>query len=245
MTLLLCALVLGILPSADEGDAHFARIDYPAALASYERGMKEHPGSPDLSWRIARVCVCMAEVAEEPERGEWLSRGEESARMSIRADSLRPEAYVWLAAALGYRAYFGGGKDQVTLSWEILRLTDRAVELDPGNDAAFSIRGSVYRALGNAGWLKRQLALLFIGPVPEGGFPEGEKALRKAISLAPEVMRHRYELGVLYLDWGKEEEAMAEFRAAEGLPPRVAIDRPRLEKIREFLGREKALPASR
>jgi tetratricopeptide (TPR) repeat protein len=245
MTILLTALLLGILPLVGEGDAHFTRMDYPAALAAYERGLEEHPGSPELLWRIARVCVCVAEVAGDAERVEWLSRGEESARLSLRADSLHPEAYVWLAAALGYRAYFGGGKDQVTLSWEILRLTDRAIELDPENDAAFSIRGSVYRALGNAGWLKRQLALLFIGPVPEGGFPEGEKALRTAISLAPDVMRHRYELGVLYLDWGREEEAMAEFRVAEGLPVRVAIDRPRLEKIREFLGREKASPASR
>jgi tetratricopeptide (TPR) repeat protein len=238
MMIFLCALLCAIVPSAEEGDAHFARMDYPGALMAYERGLQEHPESPDLLWRIARVCVCRAEVAGEGERGEWLSRGEESARMSLRADSLRPEAYVWLAAALGYRAYYGGGKDQVTLSWEILRLTDRAIELDPQNDAAFSIRGSVYRALGNAGWLKRQLALLFIGPVPEGGYPEAEKALRRAIALAPDVMRHRYELGVLYLDWGKEEEAMAEFRVAEGLPLRVAIDRPRLEKIRKFLGRE-------
>jgi hypothetical protein len=48
-------------------------------------------------------------------------------------------------------------------------------------------------------------------------------------------MRHRYELAVLYLDWGKRGEARTVLLEAEKLPVRVAIDRPRLEKIRELL----------
>jgi Tfp pilus assembly protein PilF len=83
--------------------------------------------------------------------------------------------------------------------------------------------------------LQRQLATLFFGGLPPGGFPESEEALRHAIQLAPQVMRHHYELGVLYLDWGKTEDARKAFRAVVELPVRVAIDRPRLAKARQFL----------
>ena len=59
--------------------------------------------------------------------------------------------------------------------------------------------------------------------------------LKKAIDLAPDVMRHQYELGVLYLDMDRKEEARKVLQRAATLPIRVAIDRPRLKKIQEIL----------
>jgi hypothetical protein len=48
-------------------------------------------------------------------------------------------------------------------------------------------------------------------------------------------MRHHYELGVLYLDWGRVVEARQVLLHAAKLPIRVAIDRQRVEKIRQLL----------
>ena len=48
-------------------------------------------------------------------------------------------------------------------------------------------------------------------------------------------MRHHYELGILYIDMGKKEEARRSLETAAALPVRTAIDRPRLQKIRELL----------
>jgi hypothetical protein len=59
--------------------------------------------------------------------------------------------------------------------------------------------------------------------------------LLEAIAIAPEIMRHRYELGILYIDMGRIPEACASFENASHLPVRVAIDRPRLEKIKAYL----------
>jgi hypothetical protein len=50
-------------------------------------------------------------------------------------------------------------------------------------------------------------------------------------------MRHQYELGILYIDMGREEEARQALEAAGRLPVKTAIDRPRLEKIHELLSR--------
>jgi tetratricopeptide (TPR) repeat protein len=107
--------------------------------------------------------------------------------------------------------------------------------LNPRDDAALSIRGSFFRALGNVGWLKKQLAALFVGTIPDGGFAEAESALLAAAEIAPDIMRHKYELGILYLDMGRKADACNAFSQAARLPVRVAIDRPRLAKIRGFL----------
>lgn len=232
--LLLLPLVL-LRPSLAEGDDAFLRMDYPAAIRAYQSVLETSPADARVLWRVARVHVCMAETAAEPERTRWLQQAEEVARRAIAADSTLAEGHTWLAAALGYTALSSGMSEQVRLAWEILAETGEALALNPRDDAAYSIRGSLYRALGNAGWLRRQVARLFVGALPPGGYSEGEEAFRQAITIAPDVKRHQYELGVLYLDWGRLEEAKQALERARDLPVRVAIDRPRQEKIEELL----------
>jgi tetratricopeptide (TPR) repeat protein len=178
----------------------------------------------------------MGEVLEEPaDRAPLLKRAEDYARRSIGIDSLTAEGHIWLAGALGYLALDADIRDQVRLSRELLDETTRALRINPAADGALSIRGSFYRALGNVGWLKRQLAGVFLGKIPDGGFPEAEAALLQAVALAPEIMRHHYELGVLYLDWGRTEDARRALKQAAELQIRTAIDRPRKEKALRLL----------
>ena len=225
------------LPEAiSSGDEAFVRIDYPAASALYEGALPEHPGEPDLLWRLARVSVCMAEVAEADTRDRLLSLAEGYARRCISADSMRGEGHTWLAGALGYLALDAATERKLAISRELQHEAERAVELNPGDDVAWSILGSFYRALGNVGWLERALASLFVGSVPGGGYSEAESALRKAVAIAPDIMRHHYELGILYMDMGRKDEARRSLEKGAALPVRTAIDRPRLAKIRDLLG---------
>ena len=222
----------GLIRSGDEA---FERIEYPAAIARYEEALADHPGEPELLWRLARVDVCLAEVAEGDVRGKLLADADKYARQCIAGDSAKGEGHTWLAAALGYIALDAGTEKKISLSRELVREARRATELNPEDDAAWSILGSFYRALGNVGWLERALASLFIGSVPRGGYAEAESALTRAIAIAPGIMRHHYELGVLYIDMGRTDEARRALETAAGLPVKTAIDRPRLEKIRELL----------
>jgi len=217
------------------GDEAFFRIEYPAAISAYEEELHSYPDDPALLWRLARVYVCAGEVTEGEEGEAYFRSAERYARRCISSDSASVEGHTWLAASLGYRALSAGLKDQVRLTNELYDEVRKAIALDPGNDAAYSILGSFYRALGNVGWLQRHVAAVLLGGIPDGGFAEGEAALKKAISLAPDVMRHQYELGVLYLDWDRNEEARAVLERAATLPIRVAIDRPRLAKIKQLL----------
>ena len=217
------------------GDEAFFRIDYPTAIAAYEHNVQSYPGDAEIFWRLARVYVCMGEVKDNDEAETLFLKAEAYARTCIRLDSSNAEGHTWLAAALGYSALNAGMKEQLRLTNELQAEIDKALALNPHNDAAYSIRGSLYRTLGNLGWLQRQLATLLLGSVPPGGFEEAEVALKHAIAYAPDVMRHHYELGVLYLDWDRTDEAKKELEIAVTLPVRVAIDRPRLAKIKQLL----------
>ncbi len=218
------------------GDRYFIKIDYPEAIEAYEGALAQDPRNAGVLWRLARVYVCKGEVLDDPaDRAPLIKRAEDYARRSIDLDSLTAEGHTWLAGALGYLALDADMRDQVRLSRELLDETTRALRINPRADGALSIRGSFYRALGNVGWLKRQLAAVFLGKIPDGGYPEAEAALLQAVALAPDIMRHRYELGVLYLDWDRPEDARRALTRAASLEIRTAIDRPRKEKALRLL----------
>ncbi|MEK6572196.1 MAG: tetratricopeptide repeat protein, partial [Bacteroidota bacterium] len=101
---------------------------------------------------------------------------------------------------------------------------DRSISLNPADDIAHSILGSFYMALGNVSWMERQLAAIFIGNLPEGGYDESESALRKAIALSPGVIRHHFELGELYMEQDRYREALEEFQQVVALPVLLASD---------------------
>ncbi len=216
------------------GDADFVGLRYSQALHIYDSVAVACPADPHVLWRMSRVCICMGDVESDDKREDLYRRAESYARRCIAADSMIAEGHTWLGAALGSIAMFEGGKRKVHLCVEIKRELDRAILLNPGDDVAYSILGSFYRALGNISWIERQFANLFLGKLPEGGFEDGEKALKQAIGLAPNIMRHQYELGMLYKNWERFQEAKAAFKRAAQLPILLASDiKTRSEAVRQ------------
>ena len=232
-----CLSVGGETPAAvlANADDAFFRMDYPGAIASYEGMLQANPTDPSILWRLARAYVCLAEPIEDARRGALCKKAEDYARRCMVLDPVIPEAHTWLAGALGYLALDTTMKRQADLSYEILAETGKALALNPHDDAALSIRGSLFRALGNVSWFERRLAGLLFGGIPNGGYDEAEESLKLAIAAAPDVMRHTYELGVLYIDMGRLQDARAAFEKVLTLPIRVTIDKPRQQKARELL----------
>ena len=239
MTVLLIILILFPVggESSFPGDREFFGMNYPAAIDSYRVSMTHDPGNPELYWRLARAYVTSGEVAPDSEREALYRKAEHYARMCVALDSTKAEGHTWLAAALGNIALFVGGKTKIRLANEIKDELDRALSLRDDDDVTWSILGSFYYSLGSVSWFERQLASLFLSRIPEGGFEESERAFKRAIELAPDTPRHRFELGKLYLDSGREEEGYRLFESALGLAPTAAGDtmarRIMLETLRE------------
>lgn len=200
-------------------------MNYPQAEAFYDSALNTSTDSADVLWRLARVYVCMADVAPRGERLDIYRQAEGFASRCILADSLKSEGHTWRAAALGNIAMFEGSKTKVNLCHVIKRELDISISLNPDDDIAYSILGSFYMALGNVSWIERQLAAVFLGSLPEGGYDESERALKKAIALGPGVIRHHFELGELYMLQDRTGEALEQFRRVMELPVLLGRDR--------------------
>ena len=217
------------------GDEAFARGEYTTAITQYDSMLALPTDSACIYWRLARVSVCMGDAAPDHRRESLYRRAETYARMSLRIDSMSSGGHTWLAAALGNIAMFVGGKTKVRLCNEIKRHLDRAIALDSTDDVAYSILGSFYIALGNVSWFERQLAAIFLGSLPEGGYEEALGALEKAIELAPRVIRHHFELATLYRAMGRNNDALREYEVTVQLSPVLSSDPRMQERAKEWI----------
>lgn len=217
------------------GDAAFGQERYDDAIHCYETRLRETANDADARWKLARALICKADVAPASEQPAAYRRAMQAAEESLTLHPECSEAHTWFAIALGYVSIGQGVRAQIQAAHRIKAEVEKAIRLDTTNDVAYSIEGTLYRSLGNVGWMERQLAAVLIGRLPSGGYPESEIALRKAVALAPTVIRHRYELGLLYLDWGKDESAKQVFADAMRLKPVIASDRARLTDMQKRL----------
>ena len=189
------------------GDDEFFRLDYGAAEEQYEAVLKEQPSDAGALWRLARLYVIRGEATEGEGKLSLYQKGETYARRAVELDPSCAEAHTWLAGALGNIAMLEGPSRRVRLSWEIKAQLDSSLALNPEDHLAYGILGSYHRALGNVTWIERQVATVFFGGLPRGSHEEGVNAFHRAIALAPRVMRHHLELGKLYRDMGRDEDA--------------------------------------
>jgi len=221
-----------------QGDEEYLRFDYSGAETLYLNQLSIDLSKSGAYWRLSRLFISIADVSPAKDREGFYRTAERYARKCIMTNVENADGHTWLAASLGNIAMYEGGETKVQLSREIHRELLRALELNPNDDVAYSILGSFYRALGGISWIERQLANLLLGGVPDGGYPEAETALKKAITLAPQVMRHQYEIGMLYRDWDRIDEAKEVLRKAASLSPSVKSDSTRIQEIQRFFEEE-------
>jgi tetratricopeptide (TPR) repeat protein len=121
-------------------------------------------------------------------------------------------------------------KDQFAATPKIKEAVDRALGLDPLNDTAWHILGRWDRVLANISPIKRLLAKTVYGELPVTTNEEAEQCLQKAIAINPHRLIHYIELGRIYAEMGREEEARKYI--LEGLSmPNEEKDDPEMKEI--------------
>ena len=214
-----------------KGDTYFKLMRYKDAVAWY----KLDSNKAEAQWKIARAYVCYGDNALAAEKEINFRKAVEAAKKCIAIEETNGNGHTWLAAALGNTAMYEGSKTKVRLCNQIKEELTRAITLNPKDDIAYSIFGSFYREIGHISWIEKQLALAFIGKIPDGTYEDSEKAFAKATALAPTIMRHWYELGLLYKYWGKNAQAVVAFNKAKACPVLISSDNNRVAEISIFL----------
>ena len=191
-----------------QGDQLDKALKAKEALKFYLPANKLEPDNVDLLICIARQYRHL--MSDTSSKSEKLRLGKISLQYAERASDLAPrnaEAQLSPAISYGKMLPYMSSKDQVAASPRIKAAVDRTLRLDPQNDTAWHILGRWNRVLASVSVIKRVLANAIYGELPVTTNEEAEKCLRKAIAINPNRLIHYIELGRIYAQMGRKEEA--------------------------------------
>lgn len=219
-----------------KGDPLDKNLDAEEALKYYLPALKEAPDNVELLDRIARQYRHL--MADASDNGEKLRLGHISLGYANRGAKLAPkssEAQLSPAISYGKMLSFMGPSEQVDAAPRIKEGCDRAIKLDPENDNAWHILGRWNRTIADIPGVKKMLAGVFFGKLPEASNGTAEKCLLKAIAINPRRPIHYIELGRIYLQMGRKEEARENIEKGLALPNQEKDDNEAKEAGRELL----------
>jgi len=223
---------------ADDADALIAKgnefdkkLQAKEALDEYLPANKLEPDNVNLLCGIARQYRHL--MSDATSRQEKLRLGTVSLEYANRAANLAPknaEAQLSPAISYGKMLPYMGSKDQVRTSPLIKSSVDRALALDPNNDTAWHILGRWNRVLADINVVKRVLAGAIYGKLPVTTNEAAEKCLLKALEINPNRLIHYIELGRIYAQMGRKEEARKYLQKGLAMPNKEKDD-PEMKEI--------------
>jgi tetratricopeptide (TPR) repeat protein len=219
-------------------DVHDQKFDAKEALALYRAAEKLDPKDFRILTRIARQYRHL--MADAGSKEEKTRLGYMALEYSKRAAALGPndaEAQLSVAISYGKLLPILGKKEQVDASPRIKASVDRALALDPRNDLAWHILGRWHRVLADVTGVKRVLAGALYGGLPTGSYDEAIRSLQKAIALNGTRLMHQIELGRIYAQMGRKEDARKYLSKGLAMPSREKDDAEMKERGREALAK--------
>jgi tetratricopeptide (TPR) repeat protein len=216
----------GGIAQAEDADALIAKGDQFDKKFQPKEALEEYLPANKLEPNNVRLLVCIARqyrhlMSETSSKQEKLRLGNVSLEFAGRAATLAPdnaEAQLSPAISYGKMLPFMGSKDQVNASPRIKAAVDRTLQLDPANDIAWHMLGRWNRVLANINVLKRVLAKALYGELPVTTNEAAEKCLLKAIAINPNRLMHYIELGRIYAQMGRKEEARKNLQKGLTMP---------------------------
>jgi tetratricopeptide (TPR) repeat protein len=246
-TLATTPLLLGIgescrAQSVDEllekGRVFDQKLEAKQALTLYLAAEKLDPKDPRILVPIARQYRHL--MTDAAAKNEKLRLGYIALDYSTRAATAGPrneEAQLATAITLGKMLPFLPTKEQVAASPRIKESVDKALALNPKDDTAWHILGRWHRVLADVNAVKRALAGMLYGGLPTGSIEEAERDMKKAMALNPNRLMHYIELGRIYAQMGRNDEARLYINKGLAMPDAEKDDPETKQRGRETLAK--------
>lgn len=219
-----------------KGDQCDRQLQAEEALDYYLPANQLEPDNVDLLVRIARQYRHL--MSDASSKQDKLRFGNTSLVFAQRAAALAPnnaEAQLSPAISYGKMLPYMGARDQVDASPKIKAAVDRALVLDPKNDTAWHILGRWNRVLADVNVVKRLLAQAIYGELPVTSNEDAEKCLQKAIAINPNRLIHYIELGRVYAQMGRTDDAQKYILRGLSMPDKEQDDPEMKETGRQTL----------
>jgi tetratricopeptide (TPR) repeat protein len=220
----------------EKGKVYEQKFQAKQALPFYLAAEKLDPQNCHILVRIARQYRYMMTDASAKE--EKLRLGHIALEYSTRAAAAGPQdcdAQLATAITLGKMLPFMPTKEQVDASPKIKTSVDTALRLDPNNDTAWHILGRWNRVLADVNTVKRALAKMIYGGLPKGSNEEAERDMKKALALNPNRLMHYIELGRIYAQMGRKDDARQYINKGLAMPDAEKDDPETKQRGRETL----------
>ena len=220
------------------GDREQAAMNVPAALKHYREAVQAEPANGDALVKAAADAVELGEfAATDADRRALYKEAEGYARRAVAASPNSAVAHFTLAKALGRYALSLGTRDRVKLAGEIRAEALKALQLDANNAGAYDVMGMWNAEIMRLNGVSRFLAKNVLGGQVFGtaNWDDAQKYLEKAVSLEPNRVVHRLNLGAVYADRGMKDKAKAMYEAALKLPNADYNDRMYKQQVQARL----------
>ena len=219
--MLLVARVAGAQSAAEHvalGDKEYVARNLVAAMQHYE----------------AAVGADSSSEFNDAERQSYYARGEQLARLAVKADPNSANAHFALAKALGRVALSKGKRDKVKYAGVVHDEVQTALRLDSLNAGALHVLGmwnaEIMRLSGFERWAARNL--LGGGVLGQASWDNAQRYLERAVSIEPERITHRLDLAAVYKDRDESAKAREQYEVIAKLPLSDYND-PRYKQLAE------------
>ena len=202
-----------------KGDACSVKFHAGDALKCYLPAEKLQPSNARLQVRISREYRHLMSDATKPE--EKLTLGNTAvgyANRAVALDPNDPEAQLAVAISYGKLEPLEGNREKLDGARIIKKAADKVIKLDPSNDLAWHVLGRWHVGFAEISAFERALAKVAYGKLPNSTYDDAARCFEKAIELNPNRPMHYIELGRVYADTGRTNEARIFIMKGLGMP---------------------------
>ncbi len=218
-------------------EAHDLYVDHRVmeSLQLFEDVIDDSPEIYEALWGAARSAIAQGLLSRGREiQNQWYKIGESYAR---RATEVEPENIVglyWLLTAKGLRATQSGGREASALGGEVYDLAHQVLEMDSLHAGAYHALGVLNFRVRRLSWIQRFVARNFLGAdvMNSTSWEDAERYLLRAVELRPEYILFHLDLGRMYLNRDRKDEARSHLERVLELPVLEPPD-PRFQAIAE------------
>ncbi len=186
---------------------------------------KLDPNNVEILCRLAKTHdEAMVDTASKAEQKRL---AEAALGYAKRAAALNPKsakAQLSMAITCGRLAPYLDSKAKIAHSKLVKEHAEKALELEPSNSYAHHILGAWNYEMASLSPLLRTLVKLVYGSLPPASFEQAEAFLQRAVTLSPNKVSHRIELGRTYAALNKKDLAREEISKGLSLPDREKDD---------------------
>ena len=170
--------------------------------------------APHVEEGEAWSTVFAARAMDENDAGATLARLHDSLRLEAVASPRDVDVQYLTAVVAGLRADLEGGRSAVRHATEMYRRAQAVLDIEPGHPGAHHLVGRLHAAVLRMDGFTRFVATRLFGGGELAGasWEEARLRLERAVTKAPCVPDHYYELARLYAERGEERSAVDALR---------------------------------